>query len=110
QRVDLGVRRTSTRAVAREGAVPTIELNDPTYGRRRLYCDGAASFLFTDNETNHQRLFGSPNPHPYVKDAFHRLVVEGDRTAVNPSERGTKAAAWYALNLAPGETAEIRLR
>jgi hypothetical protein len=92
------------------GAVPTIELDDPTYGRRWLFCHGAASLLFTDNETNRERLFGSPNPTPYVKDAFHRLVVNGERAAVNPAERGTKAAAWYALDLAPGETSEIRLR
>jgi len=92
------------------GAVPTIELDDPTYGRRWLFCHGAASLLFTDNETNRERLFGSANPTPYVKDAFHRLVVEGEQTAVNPAERGTKAAAWYALDLASGETTEIRLR
>jgi hypothetical protein len=92
------------------GAVPTIELDEPTYGRRWLSCYGAASLLFTDNETNRERLFGSLNPDPYVKDAFHRFVVEGDETAVNPAERGTKAAAWYALDLAPGETTEIRLR
>src|SRR4029077_13757459 len=92
------------------GAVPTIELDDPMYGQRWLFCQGAASLLFTDNETNRERLFRSANPTPYVKDAFHRLVVEGERTAVNPAERGTKAAAWYALDLAPGETTEIRLR
>jgi hypothetical protein len=92
------------------GPVPTVELDDPTYGRRWLVCHGAASLLFTDNETNRERLFGSVNPNPYVKDAFHRLVVEGERTAVNPAERGTKAAAWYALDLAPGEATEIRLR
>jgi len=92
------------------GPVPTIELDEPTYGRRWLSCYGAASLLFTDNETNRERLFGSLNPNPYVKDAFHRLVVEGDQTAVNPADRGTKVAAWYVLDLAPGETAEIRLR
>jgi hypothetical protein len=92
------------------GAVPTIELDDPTYGRRWLSCHGAASLLFTDNETNRERLFGSANPTLYVKDAFHRLVVDGEQTAVNPAERGTKAAAWYAFDLAPGETTEIRLR
>jgi hypothetical protein len=92
------------------GAAPTIELDDPTYGRRWLFCDGAPSLLFTDNETNRERLFGSLNPNPYVKDAFHRLLVEGERTAVNPAEFGTKGAAWYALDLAPGETTEIRLR
>jgi hypothetical protein len=93
-----------------ECVTPTIELDEPTYGRRFLYCDGAPSLLFTDNETNGQRLFGSSSASPHVKDAFHRLVVEGDRTAVNPHARGTKAAAWYALNLAAGASTEVRLR
>jgi hypothetical protein len=94
----------------RDGATPAIELDDATYGRRWLSCVGAQSLLFTDNETNCQRLFGSPNPNPYVKDAFHRVVVERDQAATNPLERGTKAAAWYALDLAAGDTTEIRLR
>jgi hypothetical protein len=94
----------------RSGAVPTIELDDSTYGRRWLSCHGAGSLLFTDNETNQERLFRGLNPNPYVKDAFHRLVVDGERTACNPAERGTKAAAWYGLDLAPGQMTEIRLR
>src|SRR5712692_5046241 len=93
-----------------DGVSPTIALDDATYGRRWLHCDGAPLLLLTDNETNHQRLFGTPNPHPYVKDAFHRVVVEGDRAAASPVRRGTKAAAWYALDLAPGDSTEIHLR
>jgi hypothetical protein len=93
-----------------DGVCSTIELDDAMYGRRWLYYDGAPLLLFTDNETNHRRLFGSPNPHPYVKDAFHRVVVDGDRAAASPVRRGTKAAAWYALDLAPGDTTEIHLR
>jgi hypothetical protein len=72
--------------------------------------DVLPTLLFTENETNRERLYGSTNHNPYVKDAFHRRVVEGERTAVNPAERGTKAAAWYTLDLAPGETTEVRLR
>ena len=47
---------------------------------------------------------------PYVKDGFHRRLIEGDEAAVNPAQRGTKAAAWYRLNLAPGESAVLRFR
>jgi hypothetical protein len=71
---------------------------------------GVASLLFTENETNTQRLFGDPNKQPYVKDAFHRYVVEGDRAAVNPARAGTKCAAHFALSLPGGATATIRLR
>jgi hypothetical protein len=66
--------------------------------------------LFTDNETNQTRLFGSPNAGPCVKDAFHEYVVQGRREAVNPDNFGTKAAPHYILNLKPGESQTIRLR
>ncbi len=79
-------------------------------GRFRLACEGVPRLVFTDNETNHARLFGTAAQRPYVKDAFHRLVVAGDVDAVNPAERGTKAAAWYQLEIAPGESRTIRLR
>ncbi len=75
-----------------------------------LACEGAPALLFTENETNFQRLFGAPNRTPYVKDAFHAAIVQGDAAAVNPAQRGTKAAAHYALTIAQGETATLRLR
>ena len=60
-----------------------------------LECEGADDLLFTENETNSERLFGTPNPAPYVKDAFHDYVVDGRAEAVNPDRLGTKAAALY---------------
>ncbi len=92
-----------------------IATDHPTLGRMRLAAgpgpDGAApEFLFTENESNASRLYGSPNPTPWVKDAFHERVVRGNRDAVNPALEGTKAAAWYALKLNAGATATIRLR
>jgi hypothetical protein len=66
--------------------------------------------LFTENDTNTERLFGTPNPTPFVKDAFHEQVVNGHATATNPEDLGTKAAPWYRLTLAPYETQVIRLR
>ena len=84
-------------------------------GRFRLDADagpdgGAPELLFTDNETNTERLFGVPNASPWVKDAFHDYVVEGRTGAVNPDQVGTKAAAHYHLELAPGESRALRLR
>src|SRR5262249_11438632 len=63
-------------------------------GRREQPVDARAELLFTNNETNTMRLFGVPSRTPWVKDAFHECVVRGDRNAVNPARRGTKAAAW----------------
>ncbi len=79
-------------------------------GPRFLHCEGDAPLLFTENETNHERLFGTKNRTPYVKDAFDRLVVHGDAAAVNPQRNGTKAAAHYQLRIDGGKSATVRLR
>ena len=81
----------------------------PDLGTWRLRCEGAGDLLFTENETNHQRLDGTPNRTPYVKDAFDRYVVHGDRDAVNPAQVGSKAAALYPLSVGAGGTAVVRL-
>ena len=88
----------------------TIELQEPELGRRWLHCFGTPELLFTENETNNERLFNSPNTTPYVKDAINNYLVNGQRNAVNPNHEGTKAAAHYSFNLASGETATIKLR
>jgi hypothetical protein len=75
-----------------------------------LYCEPPQDLLFTENETNHQRLDGVPNASPYVKDAFHAYVVDGCRDAVNPARTGTKAAAHYVREIGAGATEVIRLR
>ncbi|KAL5611916.1 hypothetical protein BROUX41_000517 [Berkeleyomyces rouxiae] len=70
--------------------------------------------LFTENETNVELLYKSKNQQPYVKDAFHRHVVEGEKEAVNPAKEGTKFAAWYQFTenggVQPGSCAVIRFR
>ncbi len=67
-------------------------------------------WLFTDNETNHRSFGAEHNPSPYVKDAFHRLLIQGEAEAVNPALEGTKAAAHFSLVVAPGASATIRCR
>ena len=66
--------------------------------------------LFTENETNRRRLYGAPNPTPYVKDAFHECIVRGHKDAVSPEGWGTKAAPHYILHIPAGEATAIRLR
>ncbi len=87
-----------------------IEAEHPSLGERWLYCEGTPDLLFTENDTNAERLWGLPNPTPYVKDSINDHVVGGKRQAINPEQRGTKAAAHYRLTLAPGQSAVTRLR
>jgi hypothetical protein len=75
-----------------------------------LHFDERPPLLFTENETNNRRLFGTANASPYVKDGINDFVVSGKQDAVNPSQTGTKAAAYYHTIIDAGDTAVIRLR
>jgi hypothetical protein len=79
-------------------------------GERVLHADGASEWLFTENETNTERLVHVPNRSPYVKDAFHHYIVRGRRDAVNPGKTGTKASAHYLLTVGAGASEVLRLR
>ena len=79
-------------------------------GRRWLYVEGADALLFTENETNTSRLFGTPNASPFVKDGINECIVHGDRNAVNPRNTGTKAAAHYELRVEAAEETVLRMR
>ncbi len=94
-------------AAANESAVLA---SHPELGDYALHCNGAPELLFTENETNAERLFGSANPGPYVKDGINEFVVAGRKEAVNPERSGTKVAADYTLTIDPGATAVVRLR
>jgi hypothetical protein len=75
-----------------------------------LSCEGDVPLLFTENETNHARLFGTQNESPHVKDGINDCVVNGRQDKVNPDRRGTKVAAHYQVTVGAGETSVIRLR
>ena len=87
-----------------------IVASHPELGDYTLACDGAPELLFTENESNAQRLWGQSNPTPYVKDAIHRYVISGERDAVNPGKTGTKAAARYVVEVPAGGSQVVRLR
>jgi Mannosylglycerate hydrolase MGH1-like glycoside hydrolase domain len=87
----------------------TVLSEHASLGRFVFAADGEPDLLFTDNETNTARLFGSPNELPWVKDAFHEYVVNGHHDAVNPQSTGTKVAAHYRLNIPAGEQVVLRL-
>ena len=78
-------------------------------GEYRLYADGSPALLFTENDTNTRRLFGQGGP-SYSKDAFHDRIVHGTLSAVNPTERGTKAGVWYSEIVPAGGTVTCTLR
>ncbi len=100
-----GTPKPSLRAV--DGA---IHASHPELGEVTLFCDAAPELLFTENESNTERLWGQPNASPWVKDAFHRYVISGEVGAVNPAKTGTKAAARYVLDVPAGGSAVVRLR
>ncbi len=82
----------------------------PVLGEFILSCEGEVPLLFTENETNHERLFGQKNESPYVKDGINDCVVQGKNGAVNPDKNGTKVAAHYQASVGAGQTKVIRLR
>jgi hypothetical protein len=87
-----------------------VKAVDTRLGERYFYCEGEAPLLFTENETNTQRIFGVPNRTPYVKDGVNNYIVHGQQQAVNPDKVGTKVSAHYRLNVGPGESQSLRLR
>src|SRR6185312_6703921 len=99
-------------SIIRDGDMDRALIADhPGLGRFRLAGEEPpAEILFTDNETNVQRLFGTANPSPYVKDAFHRYVIAGGKDAVNPAGTGTKSAFLYRREVPAGGEAVLRLR
>jgi len=90
--------------------VSTVQIDHPVLGTYTYYADETPALLFTDNETDTSRLFGSPNGHPYVKDGFHRYLVDGEQDAVNPAQEGTKAAAVYREEIPAGDERVFRIR
>ena len=97
-------------AVPGVAGVSSIAATHQYLGQRYLYAEGAPQLLFTDNETNDQKVFGQSNPFPFVKDGINDYVVQGKREAVNPQQTGTKAAAYYLLEIPAGSSREVRLR
>src|SRR6201993_1762496 len=87
-----------------------IRLEERRYGKRWLFCEGAPELLFTENESNNQKLFGIPNRSPYVKDGINNYVVGDEPEAVNPAQTGTKASALYRTRVDSGSGATLRLR
>ncbi len=87
-----------------------MRVTQPTLGHFRVDFDGHPELMFTDNETNTERLWGAPSANRYTKDAFHRRVVDGETGGVNPTFTGTKAAAWYQIAVPAGASRVVKVR
>ena len=92
------------------GQVQKIKASHPKLGVYWLYSNLPNAVLFTENESNKERLFGVPNDSPYVKDAFHEYLVDRRKESVNPNHKGTKAAFHHAMEVLGGKTAILKLR
>ncbi len=98
------------RAMQRDTNPATIAAFHPELPPFWFYAEGSPALLFTENETNTERVFGTANPSPYVKDGINNFLVDGEKDAINPDRRGTKAAGHYQLQIPAGKSECIRLR
>jgi len=103
------------RGLVKDGfSAASAQHTDPVFAEKlseyHIYFDRTVPLLFTENETNNERLFGEPNESPYVKDGIHNYVVNGQKDAVNPGLVGTKMSAHYKLKVPAGGSQVVRLR
>jgi Glycosyl hydrolase family 63 C-terminal domain len=98
---------TAKPEISAQGSV--IAATHPQLGTYYLYAEDHVELLFCENETNVARLFGAAS-HGYYKDAFHEYLVHGNRSAVNPLLRGSKACAHFKTRVGVGASATFRLR
>ena len=104
-------KKPSLRQIEGTSGGPAVAAKHPVLGESILFCEGDVPLLFTENETNHERLFPrQKNESPYVKDGINDFVVHGNQIAVNPEKRGTKVAAHYRVMVPPGQSSTVRLR
>jgi hypothetical protein len=103
-------RRPVLRKLAYVGSASVIAAECAEPGEMFLYCEGNPPLLFTENDTNTERIFGVANQCPYVKDGINNYVVKGESGVINPACVGTKAAAHFVLSIDPHANRVVRLR
>ncbi len=102
--------RPTLEEVNTTSGVRTVAACHESLGEVFLYSEGDVPLLFTDNETNKQRILGLPNDSPYVKDGINNYVVSRNQDTLNPQQRGTKVSAHHELTVGAGKTATVWLR
>jgi len=101
---------TSSRPQMKAVSDEMVRMEHHILGNYELYCQAGAELLFTENQTNDERLYQAPNASPFVKDAFHEYLIHGNENAINRKRHGTKMAARYTLQIEAGETQKVLLR
>ena len=102
--------KPSLRQVDGPRGVSTAAVAHSLLGQFRFSCEGDVPLLFTENETNHRRIFGTENESAHVKDGVNDFVVSGQQHAVNPNKQGTKCAAHYKRVIGAGQSEVVRVR
>src|SRR5438477_5047637 len=102
--------RETRKPMLREAARTMVEAKHDELGRYQLHCEDSQEFLFTENDSNFERLWNVPNHSPFVKDSINDAVIHDNIDLVNPNKVGTKAAAHYRFTIPAGEKVSIRLR
>src|SRR5438067_7931985 len=102
--------RETRKPMLREAARTMVEAKHDELGRYQLHCEDSQEFLFTENDSNFERLWNVTNHSPFVKDSINDAVIHNNIDLVNPNKVGTKAAAHYRFTIPAGEKASIRLR
>ncbi len=105
-----GVQRPELKLEEHRAWGSVTSVTHPKLNPYHFYTEGQDELLFTENETNNERLFGTPNPTPWVKDGINQYLVHGETAAVNRADFGTKLASHNILTVAPGETRTVRVR
>ncbi|SHI56919.1 MGH1-like glycoside hydrolase domain-containing protein [Pseudozobellia thermophila] len=106
----LGMNEKPVIKKAGDTGVANVTIDHEYVGRYRMYFDQPLKYLFTENETNVERIFNGTNDHPYKKDLFHRAVINNDFELAEKKNEGTKFSPLYQLEIEPGETHTIKLR
>ena len=93
-----------------QGGNDYVAIDHPYVGSYHLYFEEPYLILFTENETNEERIYNTQNDHPYKKDLFHDTIINGDYTLATEKTEGTKCSPVYKKIVYPGQTYTIRLR
>ncbi|MFI5156545.1 MAG: glucosidase [Chitinophagales bacterium] len=106
-----GAAKPLIKQIVAQSGVTAASAKHINLGEFIFSCEGDVPLLFTENVTNHEKLFpGQKNEEPFVKDGINDYVIQGNQGAVNPDKFGTKAAAHYMMEIGTGQQAVIRLR
>ena len=96
--------------IKKDKEASSVSIRHPYVGDYTLYFERPSKVLFTENETNREKIFNEKNDHPYKKDLFHDAVIQNDYSLAEKKSEGTKCSPLYELKLKAGETRTIKLR